>query len=49
MEITQQSVQDNFMAPWQMDLIRCGSDPLLLLPELVQAAGLVPPDRLDAV
>ena len=44
-----QSVQDNFMQPWQMDLVRCGSDPATLLPQLVQDAGFAPAARLDAI
>jgi len=43
------TVQQGFMGDWQMDLIRVGNDPLTLLPELVQAAGLSPAARLDQI
>jgi hypothetical protein len=37
------------MNPWQMDLIRVGADLDALLPALVQAGGLSPEPRLDAI
>ncbi|MCM2252146.1 MAG: TIGR00730 family Rossman fold protein [Ramlibacter sp.] len=37
----QSSVQHGFMSGWQMDLLRVGSDIGTLLPDLVQAAGVV--------
>jgi len=43
------SVQAQFMGEWQMDLTRVEADPLVLLPDLVQAAGLAPAPRLDAI
>lgn len=45
----QQAVQQGFMNDWQMDLIRVDADALRLLPALVQAAGLSPAPRLDAI
>ncbi|WP_439114324.1 TIGR00730 family Rossman fold protein [Hydrogenophaga sp.] len=42
-------VEQAFMSPWQMDLIRVSANALQLLPELVQAAGLSPVARLDAI
>lgn len=42
-------VQQQFMSGAQMDLIRVDSDAASLLPELVQAAGLSPAARLDAI
>lgn len=45
----QTSVQQQFMGPWQMELIRVGSDWQQLLPELVQAGGVTPADHLDRV
>jgi uncharacterized protein (TIGR00730 family) len=42
-------VEQQFMSDAQMDLIRVDSDPAKLLPELVQAAGLSPAARLDAI
>ena len=43
------SVEQQFMGPWQTDLIRVGTDWARLLPELVQAGGVTPADRLDRV
>lgn len=45
----QTSVNQQFMGPWQMELIRVASDWQQLLPELVQAGGVAPADRLDRV
>lgn len=42
-------VEQAFMSPWQMDLIRVSDNALQLLPDLVQAAGLSPAARLEAV
>jgi uncharacterized protein (TIGR00730 family) len=42
-------VEQQFMGPWQMELIRVGSDWQQLLPELVQAGGVTPADHLDRV
>lgn len=39
LDFLQQAVRQEFMGSWQMDLIRSGSDPSFLLPELVRAAG----------
>jgi hypothetical protein len=43
------TVAQEFMNPWQMDLVREGSDLERLLPELVQGAGLAPAARLEAI
>ena len=43
------SVVQDFMAPWQMDLIRTGSSVPELLAELVQSAGMAPAPRLADV
>jgi uncharacterized protein (TIGR00730 family) len=43
------SVQQQFMGDWQMDLIRVDERADRLLPELVQAAGLAPADHLESV
>jgi hypothetical protein len=45
----QTSVDQQFMGPWQMELIRVGSDWQQLLQELVQAGGVTPADQLDKV
>ncbi|MDP1781018.1 MAG: TIGR00730 family Rossman fold protein, partial [Hydrogenophaga sp.] len=42
-------MEQQFMSGTQMDLIRVDSDTASLLPELVQAAGLSPAARLDAI
>jgi uncharacterized protein (TIGR00730 family) len=39
------SVQAGFMGPWQMDLVRVGTEPAGLLAELVQAASRAPQDE----
>ncbi len=44
-----QSVDRQFMGPWQMDLIVSGDAASELLPDLVQAGGVTAADRLDAV
>lgn len=43
------AVASQFMNEWQMDLIRSGSDPALLLPELIQAAGVTKPAALQSI
>jgi len=45
----QSTVQQGFMGDWQMDLIRVDTDPASLLRDLVQAAGLSPAPRLEAI
>ncbi|MDP2263534.1 MAG: TIGR00730 family Rossman fold protein [Hydrogenophaga sp.] len=42
-------VTQGFMSDWQMDLIRVGTQPMELLPDLVQAAGLAPRARVEAI
>jgi uncharacterized protein (TIGR00730 family) len=42
-------VEQGFMSRWQMDLIRVSDNAAQLLPELVQAAGLSPAARLEAI
>jgi uncharacterized protein (TIGR00730 family) len=43
------AVEQQFMSGWQMQLIQAGSEPVALLSNLVQAAGLAPAPRLDAI
>ena len=43
------AVQQQFMSDWQMELIQAGSEATALLQGLVQAAGLAPAARLDAI
>ncbi len=45
----QTSLQQQFVGDWQMGLVRTGSDATALLPGLVQAAGMAPRSRLDAI
>lgn len=45
----QTSVEQQFMGPWQMELIRIDSDWQHLLPALVQDAGVTPSDRLENI
>ena len=42
-------MQQQFMGDWQMNLIRVDADAARLLPDLVQAAGLSPAARVDAI
>ena len=42
-------VEQQFMSGAQMELIRVGSDVQVLLPELVQAAGMAPETRIEAI
>lgn len=42
-------VEQQFMGNWQMELIRVGDDAATLLPDLVQAAGLSPAARIEAI
>jgi uncharacterized protein (TIGR00730 family) len=43
------AVEQQFMSDWQMQLIQAGSEPVALLSNLVQTAGLAPAPRLDAI
>ena len=43
------SVGAGFISPWQMELVRSEGQASVLLPALVQEAGLAPPDRLEAI
>ena len=43
------AVEQQFMSDWQMELIAADNDPVPLLSSLVQAAGLAPAARLDAI
>ena len=47
LQFSQHSVAQGFLSEWQMDLIRCDSDPIALLQDLVQAAGLSPTPKLS--
>jgi uncharacterized protein (TIGR00730 family) len=42
-------VEQQFISGAQMELIRVGSDVHELLPELVQAAGMAPEARIEAI
>ncbi|MDP1741215.1 TIGR00730 family Rossman fold protein [Polaromonas sp.] len=44
------SVQNGFMSDWQMELVHVGAQPLALLEQLVQVAGMAPEGvRLDQI
>ena len=44
------SVQNGFMSDWQMELIHVGAEPIALLEQLVQVAGMAPEGlRLDQI
>ncbi|MEI8323941.1 MAG: TIGR00730 family Rossman fold protein [Betaproteobacteria bacterium] len=45
----QSTIDREFLGDWQMQLIRTGTDPMQLLPELVQAAGLASAPRLAQI
>lgn len=45
----QSTVEQQFLGDWQMDLIQTGTEPQALLASIVQAAGLAPAARLDAI
>ena len=49
LEFMRTGVEQQFMGPWQMELIRIDADWQRLLPELVQAGGVTPADQLDRV
>lgn len=43
------TVEQQFLSDWQMNLIQSSADPLLLLANLVQDAGLSPAPQLDEI
>ena len=43
------AVAQGFMSDWQMDMLHMSADTALLLPALVQSAGLGSAPRLDAI
>lgn len=43
------AVEQQFLGDWQMALIRTNNDPIALLKDLVQAAGMAPAPRLDGI
>ncbi len=49
LQFLRHTVEQQFMGAWQMDLVRVDSDAARLLPDLVQAAGLSPAPRLEAI
>lgn len=48
-EFLESTVEQGFMGKWQMDLVHISADPASLLRDLVQAAGLSPASRLEAI
>lgn len=49
LEFLAKSVEQQFLSDWQMDLVRAGTNPSVLLQDLVQAAGMSPAARLDRI
>jgi uncharacterized protein (TIGR00730 family) len=49
LQFLRHAVEQQFMGSWQMDLVRVDADATRLLPDLVQAAGLAPAARLEAL
>ncbi|WP_332747098.1 TIGR00730 family Rossman fold protein [Hydrogenophaga sp.] len=49
MAFMRSSVEQQFMGDAQLDLIRVDADMATLLPELVQAAGMAPQARIEAI
>lgn len=49
MTFLRNSVSQEFMGEWQMDLIRADADVQRLLPALIQAAGFSPASRLNEI
>jgi len=49
MQFLHSTVQQQLISEWQMDLIRVDTELTRLLPDLVQAAGLSPAARLEAI
>ena len=49
LQFLRHTVEQQFMGDWQMDLVRVDSEANRLLPDLVQAAGLSPAPRLEAI
>ncbi len=49
LQFLRKAVASQFMNEWQMDLIRSGSDPATLLPELIQAAGVTKSPALQSI
>jgi uncharacterized protein (TIGR00730 family) len=49
LQFAKHSVAQGFLSDWQMDLIRCGSDPIALLQSLVQEAGFTPASKLTSL
>jgi uncharacterized protein (TIGR00730 family) len=49
LRFAQSSVEQGFLSDWQMNLIRSDGDPVALLQELVQAAGLTPEPKLSGL
>ena len=49
MDFLRTSVDQQFMGPWQIDLIRVSAQWQRLLPDLVQAGGVTPADQLEKI
>jgi len=49
LQFLRSTVQQQFLSNWQMDMVRVDTELQRLLPDLVQAAGLSPAARLEAI
>jgi uncharacterized protein (TIGR00730 family) len=49
LQFMRHSLEQQFLGDAQMNLVRSGSDPVELITELVQAAGLAAPPQLDQI
>jgi len=49
LQFLRNTVQQQFLSDWQMDMVRVDTELQRLLPDLVQAAGLSPAARLEAI
>jgi uncharacterized protein (TIGR00730 family) len=49
LQFVQHSVKHGFLSDWQLELIKCESEPEALLAALVQDAGFTPQAKLEAI
>ena len=49
LQFVQHSVKQGFLSDWQLELIKCESEPEALLAALVQDAGFTPQAKLEAI
>ena len=49
LQFVQHSIKQGFLSDWQLELIKCESEPEALLAALVQDAGFTPQAKLEAI